>query len=224
MKILLSEDEPQLNHVLEAAMTAVGYQVTATFNGQEAYEKAKNESYDVMIFDIMMPIMDGITLVKKLRQAGDKTYIIMLTAKAEIDDRVTGFDSGADDYLTKPFSLKELMARLRSLERRSDEYAPKVLEKGNVKLDTEKQQLSSTNSISLSNKETDLLGVFLMNEGKEFTTQELFIRLWADEADASADEVWVYVSYLRSKLASVGADFEIVGEKGGSFKLVRKGS
>ena len=111
MKILLAEDEEQLSRVLVAAMKSVNYDVDAVFNGRDAVELAKKNSYDVIILDIMMPIMDGITALKQIRKSGDKTYVLMLTAKAEIDDRVTGLDSGADDYLTKPFSLKELLAR-----------------------------------------------------------------------------------------------------------------
>lgn len=125
MRILLAEDEKQLNRVLTVAMTSQGYDVDSTFNGQEAVEMAQRKAYDVMIFDIMMPIKDGLTAVKEIRASGDKTYIIMLTAKSEIDDKVRGLDDGADDYLTKPFSLKELLARLRSKERREDSYTTK---------------------------------------------------------------------------------------------------
>lgn len=160
MKILLAEDEEQLSRVLVAAMKSVNYDVDAVFNGRDAVELAKKNSYDVIILDIMMPIMDGITALKQIRKSGDKTYILMLTAKAEIDDRVTGLDSGADDYLTKPFSLKELLARLRSKERRDDQYTPNEV-------------------------------------------------------------VWIYISYLRQKLQSIQSSVQIVGEKGGSFSLIR---
>lgn len=117
MKILIAEDEEQLSRVLVAAMQSVNYGVDPVFNGRDAVELARKNSYDVIILDIMMPVMDGITALKEIRKSGDKTYVLMLTAKAEVDDRVTGLDSGADDYLTKPFSLKELLARLRSKER-----------------------------------------------------------------------------------------------------------
>ena len=134
MKILVAEDEPQLLRVLTVAMEHAGYDVDPVDNGLKAVEHAKENSYDVIMLDIMMPVMDGITALKKIRESGDKTYILMLTAKAEVDDRVTGLDSGADDYLTKPFSLKELLARLRSKERREDDFTPNKLELGDVTL------------------------------------------------------------------------------------------
>ena len=173
MKILLAEDEEQLSRVLVAAMQSVNYDVDAVFNGRDAVELAKKNSYDVIILDIMMPIMDGITALKQIRKSGDKTYVLMLTAKAEIDDRVTGLDSGADDYLTKPFSLKELLARLRSKERRDDKYTPNEVEVGDLALNVAEQELVSHNSIRLGSKETQLLNYLMLNEGKEFSTSDL---------------------------------------------------
>lgn len=220
MKILLAEDEPQLSRVLTAAMQHENYEVDAVLNGKEAVEHAQANSYDVMILDIMMPVMDGITALKKIRASGDKTYILMLTAKAEIDDRVTGLDSGADDYLTKPFSLKELLARLRSKERREDEYTPTELEFGDLSLDTEEQELISHNSIRLNNKETQLMNYLLLNKDKELTTSELFNHVWKNEDGVTDEIVWIYVSYLRKKLESIQSKVKIIGQKGGSFKVV----
>lgn len=223
MRILLAEDEKQLNRVLTVAMTSQGYDVDSTFNGQEAVEMAQRKAYDVMIFDIMMPIKDGLTAVKEIRASGDKTYIIMLTAKSEIDDKVRGLDDGADDYLTKPFSLKELLARLRSKERREDSYTTKKVQLANLFLDVENQEVSSRNSVRLSNKETELLQYLLLNKEKKLSTQVIFTHVWKD-SDEDEDIVWIYVSYLREKLKGIGADVEISGEKDGSFMLqVKKG-
>ncbi|MCF1784183.1 response regulator transcription factor [Lactobacillus mulieris] len=223
MRILLAEDEKQLNRVLTVAMTSQGYDVDSTFNGQEAVEMAQRKAYDVMIFDIMMPIKDGLTAVKEIRASGDKTYIIMLTAKSEIDDKVRGLDDGADDYLTKPFSLKELLARLRSKERREDSYTTKKVQLANLFLDVENQEVSSRNSVRLSNKETELLQYLLLNKEKKLSTQVIFTHVWKD-SDEDEDIVWIYVSYLREKLKAIGADVEISGEKDGSFMLqVKKG-
>ena len=169
----------------------------------------------------MMPIMDGITALKQIRKSGDKTYVLMLTAKAEIDDRVTGLDSGADDYLTKPFSLKELLARLRSKERRDDKYTPNEVEVGDLALNVAEQELVSHNSIRLGSKETQLLNYLMLNEGKEFSTSDLLAHVWKDEDDANEDIVWIYISYLRQKLQSIQSTAQIVGEKGGSFSLIR---
>lgn len=221
MKILLAEDEAQLNRVVTVAMQKSGYEVDSVFNGKEAVDKVKENAYDVIIMDIMMPVMDGLEAVKEIRAMGDKTFIVMLTAKSEIDDKVTGLDVGADDYLTKPFSLKELLARLRSRERRSEDYnGNQELNYNDLKLDLSAQELSSNNSISLSKQETSLMRYFLLNPGKDLSTKELFNHVWKDDNETE-DVVWVYVSYLRSKLQSIGAHVKIAGERGGSFSLTR---
>lgn len=221
MKILVAEDEPQLLRVLTVAMEHAGYDVDPVDNGLKAVEHAKENSYDVIMLDIMMPVMDGITALKKIRESGDKTYILMLTAKDEVDDRVTGLDSGADDYLTKPFSLKELLARLRSKERREDDFTPNKLELGDVTLNVSKQELVSHNSIRLSGTETQLMNYFLLNQNKELSTEELLNHVWKNDIDANADVVWIYVSYLRQKLQSIQSSVRIEGDKGGSYKLVK---
>lgn len=220
MKILIAEDEPQLSRVLVAAMEHENYEVDAVANGQEAFEHAQKNSYDVIILDIMMPVMDGITALKKIRSSGDKTYVLMLTAKAEVDDRVIGLDSGADDYLTKPFSLKELLARLRSKERREDEFTPTEIEFGDLSLDTEEQELVSHNSIRLNNKETQLMNYLLLNKDKELTTSNIFNHVWKNEDGVIDEIVWIYISYLRRKLESIQSKVQIIGEKGGSFKII----
>lgn len=221
MKILVAEDESQLLRVLTVAMEHAGYDVDPVDNGLKAVEHAKENSYDVIMLDIMMPVMDGITALKKIRESGDKTYILMLTAKAEVDDRVTGLDSGADDYLTKPFSLKELLARLRSKERREDDFTPNKLELGDVTLNVSKQELVSHNSIRLSGTETQLMNYFLLNQNKELSTEELLNHVWKNDIDANADVVWIYISYLRQKLKSIQSSVRIEGDKGGSYKLVK---
>lgn len=221
MKILVAEDEPQLLRVLTVAMEHAGYDVDPVDNGLKAVEHAKENSYDVIMLDIMMPVMDGITALKRIRESGDKTYILMLTAKAEVDDRVTGLDSGADDYLTKPFSLKELLARLRSKERREDDFTPNKLELGDVTLNVSKQELVSHNSIRLNGTETQLMNYFLLNQNKELSTEELLNHVWKNDLDANSEVVWIYVSYLRQKLQSIQSSVRIEGDKGGSYKLVK---
>ncbi len=165
MKILVAEDEPQLLRVLTVVMQKAGYEVDPVDNGLKAVEHTKENSYDVIILDIMMPVMDRITALKEIRKSGDKSYILMLTAKSEIDDRVTGLDSGADDYLTKPFSLKELLARLHSKERRQDDFTPNEVSIGDVTLNVSEQELVSHNSIRLNGQETQLMDYFILNEG-----------------------------------------------------------
>lgn len=219
MKILLAEDEPQLNHVITVALTSAGHQVDSVFNGQEAVAAAQKNAYDAMIFDIMMPVKGGITALKEIRQAGNRTYTMMLTAKAEIDDKVTGLESGADDYLTKPFSLKELIARLHSLDRQRNQFSAEKLSYGDLQLNTSEQELSAHNSIRLANKETELLQYFQLNPEKEISTSEILTHIWPDDSDASSELVWLYISYLRQKLVSIQSQVKLLGEKGGSFQL-----
>lgn len=219
MKILLAEDEPQLFHVMQTALGTADYNVDAVFNGQEAVDAVKKSAYDVIILDIMMPVMDGIEALREIRSMGNKTYVMMLTAKAEVDDKVTGLDAGADDYLTKPFSLKELLARLRSRERRADDYSTDQLTYGDLTLNNPEQELVSQNSIRLANKETELLNYLMLNKEKEISSAELLTHIWNGDPDADDQVVWLYISYLRQKLAFIQSKVRIEGSKGGSFKL-----
>lgn len=219
MNFLLAEDEKQLSRALVTAMQATGYHVDPAYNGQEAVDLAGQRAYDVIILDIMMPKLNGIEALKQLRQTGNKTYVIMLTAMAEIDDKVTGLDAGADDYLTKPFSLKELLARLRSLERRREDYQEDVLNFADITLDNDEQRLESHNSISLSGKETKLLAYLMKNPGKAIESSILIDQGWDKDDEADETDLWIYISYLRQKLQAVNAHVTIVGEKGGPFTL-----
>ena len=222
MKILLAEDEQQLARVLETAMTHEGYQVDTAFDGQEAVDLAKGNAYDLMILDIMMPVKTGIEALKEIRQTGNTTHVIMLTAMSEVDDKVTGLDAGADDYLTKPFSLKELLARLRSMSRRVATFTPNLLQIGQTSLNVGEHELISSNSIRLAGKESRMMEFLMLNAQKSLSTQEIFRHVWSKDEDEDLDEgfVWIYISYLRQKLKAIHADLAILGEEGGSFTLV----
>lgn len=222
MKILLAEDEQQLSRVLETAMTHEGYQVDTAFDGQEAVDLAKINAYDLMILDIMMPVKTGIEALKEIRQTGNTTHVIMLTAMSEVDDKVTGLDAGADDYLTKPFSLKELLARLRSMSRRVATFTPNLLQIGQTSLNVGEHELISSNSIRLAGKESKMMEFLMLNAQKSLSTQEIFRHVWSKDEDKDLDEgfVWIYISYLRQKLKAIHADLAILGEEGGSFTLV----
>lgn len=222
MRLLLAEDEKDMSQVLAAVLSHQGYTVDVAENGEELLHFAERQQYDCIISDIMMPVMDGLTAIKTLRSQGDVTPVIMLTAKTEVDDRITGLDSGADDYLTKPFAIGELLARIRSLSRRGKDFTPSVLSLGNTTLDTEEQELSSQNSVRLSGKETKLLKLFLLNKGKLLSTNYLFEKVWSDEKDVDASVVWIYISYLRQKLSATGSTLEIAGEKEGDFTILEK--
>lgn len=222
MKILLAEDEQQLSRVLETAMIHEGYQVDTAFDGQEAVDLAKGNAYDLMILDIMMPVKTGIEALKEIRQTGNTTHVIMLTAMSEVDDKVTGLDAGADDYLTKPFSLKELLARLRSMSRRVATFTPNLLQIGQTSLNVGEHELISSNSIRLAGKESKMMEFLMLNAQKSLSTQEIFRHVWSKDEDEDLDEgfVWIYISYLRQKLKAIHADLAILGEEGGSFTLV----
>lgn len=220
MKLLLAEDERELSRAVCAVLGHFGYETDAAYDGEEAARLASENSYDCILLDIMMPKKDGIAVLRELRQSGNVTPVIMLTAKSQVEDRVDGLDAGADDYLTKPFAVKELVARVNSLLRRAGAYTPTKLALGNVQLDTEEQELSAVNSVRLSRKEAQLMQLFLLNRGKNFSTQEIYEKVWRDEPDGSRELVWVYVSYLRQKLAAIAADVRIEGEKDGSFALL----
>ena len=218
MNILLAEDERDLSRALVAVLEHNGYSVTAVYDGKAAVDEAKKKAFDCMVFDIMMPKMNGIDALKIIRESGDMTPALFLTAKAELDDKVTGLDAGADDYLTKPFAMVELLARIRSLTRRSGEYSPKKLSFGSVTLDITGQELISENSVRLAGMEASLMEFFMMNPDKDFTTSEIYSHVW-NEDEAGEDVVWVYISYLRNKLRSISGDIVIEGEQGGSFCL-----
>lgn len=220
MNILLAEDEKDLSRALVAVLQHNGYTVTPVYDGEAAVEEAKAGIFDCMVFDIMMPKMDGITALGIIRNSGDMTPVLLLTAKAEMDDKVNGLDAGADDYLTKPFVMVELLARIRSLTRRSGAYTPKKLSFGSVTLDIFGQELISENSVRLAGMEANLMEFFMMNPNKSFTTEEIYSHVWKDGEEGS-EVVWIYISYLRNKLKSIAADVEIKGEKGGSFTLER---
>ena len=219
MRILVAEDEQQLSHVLSSAMTASGYQVDIANNGQEAVEQAKENAYDVIILDIMMPVKSGLEALKEIRATGNRTYIMMLTAMGEEDDKVTGLDAGADDYLTKPFSLKELLARLRSRQRRDDSYQVDVLEFGDLTLNGNDQSLESHNSISLTNRENRLLQNFILNANKELSVNELISHVWDENDTVDQEDLWINICYLRQKLQAIQSQVTISGEKTGPFMI-----
>ena len=219
-KILLAEDEKELQKAEVTVLQISGYEVDAVNNGKEAVEAAKTNIYDCIILDIMMPVMDGIEALTAIRASGNVTPVILLTAKSEVDDRITGLDAGADDYLTKPFAMKELLARIRSMTRRNETYTPSTLSIGNVTLNVDQQEIAVENAIRLASKESKLMAFLILNAGKEISTQEIFNHVWQGDPEADLDIVWIYISYLRKKLESIDANIFIQGERNQSFTLI----
>ena len=187
MKILLAEDTKDLNKVLCAVLEHEGYDVDAAFDGEEALEFVNNDSYDCLIFDIMMPKKDGIEALKEVREKKIVTPVLMLTAKAEVDDRVAGLDAGADDYLTKPFAMKELLARVRALTRRKNEYEEGDVTYNDVTLKAQTFELSAKNSVRLSVKEFELMQLLMRNTGRSLTAEFILSNVWSREPDADPD-------------------------------------
>lgn len=221
MRILLAEDEAALSKAYAQVLIMQGYEVEPVYDGKAALEAANSGTYDLMIFDVMMPKMSGLEVLKALRDAGNTTYVIMLTAMSELDDKVEGLEMGADEYLTKPIPLKELAARVRSLERRIDtNYNENVLTFGSVKLNVSQQELSAKNSIILAGKETKLMEVLMLNKNKKLSTEYIYNHVWSKDDDSDTGYVWIYISYLKQKLKAINANVDILGEENREFELV----
>lgn len=219
LKLLLAEDTPDLNRALTAVLRHEEYDVDAVFDGEEALVRLQAGAYDAVILDIMMPKRDGLEVLTEMRNAGNTAPVLLLTAKAEIDDRVTGLDAGADDYLTKPFAMKELLARIRSLTRRHTQYSGGELRLGNITLNAERFELRAENAVRLSIKEFELMQLLMKNIGRPLETDFILQHVWSGDENAGEDTVWLYISYLRNKLVSIAAQVTIEGLPGGSFTL-----
>lgn len=199
MRLLLAEDEKDLSDALVTVLKHNNYSVDAVYNGQDALDYlTEGDNYDGAILDIMMPKLDGISVLKQVRAQGNHLPILMLTAKSEIDDRVNGLDSGADDYLTKPFSMKELLARIRAMTRRQAETTDAILSFGDVRLDRSTYQLSTdTGTLRLANKEYQMLEMLMTNPGQVISVEQFMDKIWGYDSEAEFNVVWVYISYLR---------------------------
>lgn len=216
--ILICDDQPDIVSALKIYLKPEGYNLYEAYTGLEALEIVQREEIHLVLLDIMMPKMDGIEVLREIRKVRILTPVLLLTARAEIDDRVAGLDAGADDYLTKPFAMKELLARVRALTRRKSSYGTKELAFADVRLDADTFELSAENSVRLSLKEFELMQALILNENRELSTEYLLSTIWEQE-EAHPDTVWLYISYLRDKLASISSCIRIEGERGGSFRL-----
>ena len=219
MRILLAEDEKVLSKVLVKIFEKNHYSVDAVFNGEDALMYIESGNYDAAVLDIMMPKMDGITVVKKARASGSKLPIMMLTAKSEIDDRVLGLDSGANDYLPKPFDTRELLARVRCMTRGKEEAETKLCA-GNISLDRATFELASPKgSFRLANKEYQIMEMFLANPRHVFSSERLMEKIWGYDCESDIHVVWVYISYLRKKLTALGANIQIKASRNAGYSL-----
>jgi len=220
MRLLLAEDERMLSEALVSILTHNNYSVDAVYDGQEALDYLENGEYDGAILDIMMPKMDGLTVLRRIRKAGMTLPVLMLTARSEIDDRVEGLDSGADDYLTKPFAAKELLARIRAMMRRQPALQENVLQFGGLSLDRAESVLRGPSGmVHLGNKEFQILEMLMQNPGWAVSSERFLEKIWGYETDSGLNTVWVYISGLRKKLADVGAAVQIRASRGVGYSL-----
>lgn len=210
MRLLVAEDEKELSKALTAILERNHYSVDSVFNGKEALEYLDSGNYDGLILDIMMPVMDGITLLKTLRGRGNNIPVLLLTAKSEVDDKVTGLDAGANDYLTKPFAAKELLARIRAMTRGQNQSLNSTLQIGNLLLNLASFELSSpTGNFRLTNKEFQMMEMLMSHPTHLISTEHFMEKIWGYDSEAELNVVWVYISYLRKKLTALRASVQI---------------
>lgn len=220
MRLLLAEDERSLSRAITVILQKNNYSVDAVYNGEEALDYLETQAYDGVILDIMMPKVDGITVLKKIRQQGCKTPVLILSAKSEVDDKVLGLDSGANDYLTKPFATQELLARIRAMTRSSSDQADSRLQVGNVTLNCASYELSAPGgSYKLANKEFQMMEMLMRHPKNLISTEHFMERIWGYDSNAELNIVWVYISYLRKKLSAIEANIQIKAQRNAGYFL-----
>ncbi len=219
MRILLCEDEQELSNALVAILKHNQYGVDAVYDGEEALDYLDGDNYDAVILDIMMPKVDGLTVLKTMRSRGNVTPVLMLTAKSQIDDKVLGLDLGANDYLTKPFETKELLARIRAMTR-VGEVATSILTVGNLTLNRATIELKSpSGTFRLANKEFQMMEMLMMGGNGLISSERFMEKVWGYDSEAEINVVWVYISYLRKKLVALGADVQIKATRNTGYSL-----
>ena len=222
MRILLAEDEAAMSRALVKIFEKSNYSVDAVYDGQEALDYLDGGNYDAAVLDIMMPKVDGITVLRRLRETGSSLPVLLLTAKSEVDDKVLGLDSGADYYLTKPFDAKELLAAVRAITRSGGEVDTR-LKFGDLTLDRTRFEMSaSSGSITLSNKEFQMMEMLMMNPGSVISVDTFMDHIWGYDTDTESNVVWVYVSYLRKKLAALDSSVKIKALRNAGYTLTEE--
>ncbi len=220
MKLLYAEDERPLSEAVVDILTYHNYLVDAVYNGEDAYDYALSGGYDGIILDIMMPKRDGIEVLSTLRKNGCKTPILLLTAKTQIDDRIRGLDAGADDYLPKPFDMGELLARVRAMLRRREEFHPDMLTFGDLSLNTQSGTLSCRDTeFALPKQEYRLMEQLMVNRGIFLSSEDLLTKAWGSNAEVDINSVWLYISYLRKRLTAMKSSAEIVSKRNIGYRL-----
>ena len=223
MRILLAEDERSLSRAIIALLEKHNYSADAVYDGQEALDYLEAENYDAVILDIMMPKLDGLSVLRMLRERGSQIPVLLLTAKSEVEDKVTGLDSGANDYLTKPFATAELLARIRAMTRTQSAQTDSRMSFGNITLDQTTYELSSpSGSFRLANKEYQMMELLLRNPHQLIPSERFLEKIWGYDSDVELNVVWVYISYLRKKLTALQADIQIKATRNAGYSLEKK--
>ena len=220
MRILIADDEEEMTQALSAILKHEHYSVDTVHDGMAALDYGMAESCDCLVLDIMMPGLDGLQVLKKLRENGISTPVLLLTAKGEVEDRVAGLDCGADDYLPKPFDVREFLARVRSLTRRGGTFTPQILTVGNVSLNRSTFELSSGGTaVRLGNKEFQMMEMLMSNPKNLISSERFMEKIWGYDSEAEINVVWVYISYLRKKLAALHANIQIKAMRNAGYTL-----
>ena len=220
MKLLYAEDEVSMSEAVVDILTYHKYIVDAVYDGETALSYAQSGDYDGIILDIMMPKMNGLEVLKKLRSTGCKTPILLLTAKSEIEDQIQGLDLGADDYLPKPFPMNLLLARVRAMLRRREEFTPNILKCGNISLNQQSYTLSGNGqSFILPKLEYRLIELLMINQGIYLSSETILVKVWGYDTEAEISTVWVYISYLRKRLSALNANVTITAKRNVGYTL-----
>lgn len=220
MKLLLAEDEVSMSEAIVDILTYHKYQVDVVYDGADALAYAQVERYDGIILDVMMPHKSGFEVLEHLRQEGCRTPILLLTAKSEIEDRIKGLDLGADDYLPKPFDMGELLARIRAMLRRREDYKPNILAFGDISLNPSNCELSTGGrSLVLSKLEYQLMETLMLHQGIYLSSEDILVKVWGYETEAELGSVWVYISYLRKRLQELSAKTIIQAKRNVGYRL-----
>lgn len=220
MRLLLAEDEKELSNALAAVLRHNNYSVDAVYDGQEALDYLLSQEYDGVILDIMMPKKNGLEVLEAARAAGCQVPVLLLTAKSQVDDKVKGLDAGADDYLAKPFVMKELLARIRAITRRQSNFTDNIISCGNMQLNRSTYELSvGQDKVRLANKDFQMMEMLMVNCGQIISTERFMEKIWGYDSDTDISVVWVYISNLRKKMASLGADVEIKAMRSQGYSL-----
>lgn len=220
MRLLFAEDEKALSKAVTEILERNNYTVDAVYDGQSALDYLDTDNYDGVILDIMMPKIDGISVLKKIRNRGNLVPVLLLTAKSEVDDKVLGLDAGANDYLAKPFHFKELLARIRAMTRIQTAHTSSRLTIGNITLDRATFELSTvTGSFRLANKEFQMLELMMCNPHQFISSERFMEKIWGYDSEAEINVVWVYISYLRKKLSALHADIQIKATRNAGYSL-----